>query len=230
MPVARTDQPVPGRSPAATTPVAVEGWRAGTPEGREPANVGKEGRGALTPAGAPEDISGLVERARAGDQDAWLVLYRRCYPRLYGFLRRRLPTDADAREAADETMARAVASLHRFRWERAGFDGWLFGIARNVMLNHLRGSGRMAPVAALPEVAVPDEADRGLLRAERADAVRAAFARLGAEDRELLELRVVAGLSAEEVAGVLGRRPGAVRTAQSRALARLRRLLADEDL
>ena len=57
--------------------------------------------------------------------------------------------------------------------------------------------------------------------------MRQAFARLSDADRELLELRVVAGLSAEEAAAVLGRRPGAVRMAQSRALTRLRRHLGE---
>ena len=65
------------------------------------------------------------------------------------------------------------------------------------------------------------------MSAEEAAAVRRAFALLSDDDRELLELRVVAGLSAEESAGVLGRRPGAVRMAQSRALSRLRRHLEE---
>ena len=54
-------------------------------------------------------------------------------------------------------------------------------------------------------------------------AIRAAFARLSEADREVLELRVIAGLTPEQTAAVLGKRPGAVRTAQSRALARLRK-------
>jgi RNA polymerase sigma-70 factor (ECF subfamily) len=60
-------------------------------------------------------------------------------------------------------------------------------------------------------------------------AVRRALERLPADDREMLELRVVAGLSSDEVAYVLGMRPGAVRTAQSRALTRLRTYLAEEE-
>jgi RNA polymerase sigma-70 factor (ECF subfamily) len=60
-------------------------------------------------------------------------------------------------------------------------------------------------------------------------AVRRAFDHLSQDDRDLLELRVVAGLSSEEAAYVLQRRPGAVRVAQSRALKRLRTYLAEED-
>ena len=77
-----------------------------------------------------------------------------------------------------------------------------------------------APAAALP-ADVAETAD------EHA-AVRAAFNRLSAGDREVLELRVIAGMSPEQTADVLGKRPGAIRTAQSRALARLRKRLGPQ--
>ena len=60
-----------------------------------------------------------------------------------------------------------------------------------------------------------------------AAAVRWAFDRLGADDRELLELRVQGGLSSEEVGQLLGKQPGAVRMAQARALGRLRTILEE---
>ena len=66
------------------------------------------------------------------------------------------------------------------------------------------------------------------LNAEHAE-ILDAFARLSDRDREVLELRVVAGLTSEQVGAVLGMKPDAVRTAQSRALARLRRLVAESD-
>jgi len=59
--------------------------------------------------------------------------------------------------------------------------------------------------------------------------VRRCFSLLSEKERELLELRVVAGLSAEQVAAVLKKRPGAVRSAQSRALAHLRTLMEQDD-
>jgi RNA polymerase sigma-70 factor (ECF subfamily) len=66
-----------------------------------------------------------------------------------------------------------------------------------------------------------------VLHNEEAAKVRDAFARLQPADRELLELRVVAGMSYEDVAVALGKRPGSVRMAQSRALSRLRKHLED---
>ena len=173
----------------------------------------------------PEDAGVLVDRARDGDESAWEELYRRVYPRLLAYAARRLDPDR-ARDAVSETMARAVAKIEGFRPVEGtgGFEAWLFGICRHVVLDTQRAAGRCGYERPPDGVVHVDFTER-LVSAEEADAVRLAFARLSEDDRELLELRVVGGLSAEEVAAVLGRRPGAVRMAQSRALARLRRHL-----
>ncbi len=67
----------------------------------------------------------------------------------------------------------------------------------------------------------------GLLAAEEAAALRSAFGQLRPEERDVLELRVLAGLSAEEVGAIMGKGAGAVRQAQSRALARLRDVMQE---
>jgi RNA polymerase sigma-70 factor, ECF subfamily len=183
-----------------------------------------------------EDRSGLdalVAAARSGDGGAWEALYRRAYPRLFAYARRRLASDDAAREAVSETMARAVRGVGRYRSEGAGFDAWLSGIVRHVVLDAQRAgsrrSARVAAVVAVPEVASSDAGPEELLLGSvEAAAVRAAFARLSPADQELLELRVVLGLSSDEAAAALGKRAGAVRMAQARALDRLRSLLADE--
>lgn len=174
---------------------------------------------------AAEETGALVERAREGDRDAWETLYRRAYPRLLAYASRRVDADS-ARDAVSETMTRAVANIGRYRpvSGTGGFDGWLFGICRHVVLDAQRAAGRRG-YGPPPEGVDHADPAEGLVSAEEADAVRRAFALLSDDDRELLELRVVAGLSAEEAAGVLGRRPGAVRMAQSRALDRLRKHL-----
>lgn len=177
----------------------------------------------------PDGLEALVRAARGGDASAWEALYRRAHPRLLAYARRRLPSEEAARDAVAETMARAVRGLSSFRGEGAGFDAWLSGIVRHVVLDARRSAGRR-PVSSMVGVAEPasgaDGPEELLLGAYEASAVRSAFSSLSEEDRELLELRVVLGLSAEEVAGALGKRAGAVRMAQSRALGRLRAALA----
>jgi RNA polymerase sigma-70 factor (ECF subfamily) len=177
----------------------------------------------------PEGLDALVRAARRGDASAWETLYRRAYPRLLSYARRRLSSEDTARDVVGETMARAVRGLERYRGEGGGFDAWLSGIVRHVVLDAQRSAGRR-PVTSMVGVPEPVSHAEGpeelLLGSYEAAAVRAAFGSLSAEDRELLELRVVLGLSADEVASVLGKRPGAVRMAQSRALGRLRDALA----
>jgi len=169
-----------------------------------------------------EETSDLVDRARRADRDPWEALYRHAYPRLLAYAMRRLDAEV-ARDAVSETMARAVANIGRYRPVpgTGGFEGWLFGICRHVVLDAQRAAGRRG-YAPPPETVSHVDPAEGLVSAEEAGAVRRAFALLSDDDRELLELRVVAGLSADEAAAVLGRRPGAVRMAQSRALNRLR--------
>ena len=123
-----------------------------------------------------------------------------------------------------------AAPISTFAWTAAGIDGWLFGIARNVVLETYRGGSRTTAtdpqvLAAHAEsrhaVRAPDPAEQVVADEERR-MVRLAFDRLTEQDRELLGLRVVVGLGSEAVGVITGRRPGAVRMAQSRALQRLR--------
>jgi RNA polymerase sigma-70 factor (ECF subfamily) len=177
---------------------------------------------------SPAQVDHLVERARLGDEDGWEVLFRRSYPRWLAYAARRLPTPEQAGDAVGEAVTRAVASIDRLRNDGGGFDAWMYGILRHVVIDTHRVSFREGP-GVVPDVVdrSPAPEDRALDR-EDAEETRAAFERLNPADQELLELRVIAGLSAEEVAEVLGRRPGAVRMAQSRALGRLRALLDEQ--
>ena len=169
----------------------------------------------------------LVARARNRDVDAWEALYRLSYPGLRAYAARRVGPDL-ADDVVSEVMERAVASLDRYESGRS-FNAWLYGIARHVigdMGRKRKRWERQPPHVSESAEQSPSEALE--LNAEHAEIVDA-FARLSDRDREVLELRVVAGLTAEQVGAVLGMKPDAVRTAQSRALARLRKLVAESD-
>jgi RNA polymerase sigma-70 factor (ECF subfamily) len=173
------------------------------------------------------ELEKLVEGAQRGDPESWSAIYREVYPRLVRFAYHRLSDEDEARDAASETMARAVDGIDRC--EGAAFTGWLFGICRNVVSDCLRERYRRPYVsdeieehAAIDVAARPDEEVVNLDDYRR---VRAAFCRLEADEREVLEMRVVAGMSSEQVALALGKRAGAVRMAQMRATSRLRTFL-----
>lgn len=198
------------------------GW-PGTRGGRGSANV------SVVTAGDP--IEELFAAARGGRPEAWADLYSLMRPRLFRFARLRLATDDQAEDAVSETMARAIDAADRYR-PGAGPAAWLVGICRNVVFEAYRAGGRTRSVD--PEVLMrqgdptpePGPAERAVAVAEEG-VLRAAFDRLGPDDQDVLALRVVAGLDAEEAAEVLGKRAGAVRMSQSRALARLRALMEE---
>jgi len=168
----------------------------------------------------------LIEAARSGDEDAWELLYCRLYPRLFAFVARRVGT-AEAEDVVNETMARAVTGIDNFRSGPGGFDGWVFGIARRVSADAYRRvqrAQRHPGISHSAEDRAGTEAgsDEDSYLAEEHRRVREAFDLLNPHERELLELRVVAGMSAKDVGAELGMTPGAVRTGQSRALSRLK--------
>jgi RNA polymerase sigma-70 factor (ECF subfamily) len=168
--------------------------------------------------------------ARGDDEQAWEAVYRRAYPKLFAYSRRRLADDHSADDVVAEVMARAIAGGSRYQPGAAGIDGWLFGICHNVLRERWRSQRRDARWEDLGPMLVPlvDDGplDQVLHREERARVI-AAFARLAPDERDVLELRVAAGLDAEAVGDVLGKRPGTVRMAQARALARLRTFLEE---
>jgi len=166
------------------------------------------------------ELHALVDRARRHDPDAWEALYRISYAGLLAYARRRLRGLTEADDAVSETFARAYLRIVAFEWS-GGFSAWLFGILRNVILEAHRIDRRANLVDGRPGQVDDDCLDR-LIHGEEVEAVRAAFATLSPDDQEILELRVVGGLCAAEVGLVVGRGAGAVRMAQSRALARLR--------
>lgn len=172
------------------------------------------------------DQDSTVRAAKRGEWDAWEELYRHIYPRLHAYLVHRVGFD-HVEDSLSDTMARAISSIQRLRLGPAGFDGWVFGIARRVVAQHYHQASRVRREVMACQLAAVDGyvLDDELAIEDERERVRQQFSRLPPDEQELLELRVVAGLSAEQVAAVLGKRPGTVRTAQSRALAHLRRMM-----
>src|SRR6478672_6539113 len=111
-----------------------------------------------------EDVRALVGRAREGDEAAWDALYRAVYPRLLAYAQRRLSSVDAAKDAVSETMARAVAKIDRFTWTAGGFEAWLFGILRHVVLDAQRAAGRRThvPIVIDPISAEPGPLDQVL--------------------------------------------------------------------
>jgi RNA polymerase sigma-70 factor (ECF subfamily) len=178
----------------------------------------------------PADLSGAVAAAQNGDESAFRQLFREVQPALLRYLRGLIGDDAD--DVASETWLQVCRDLSTFTGDYANFRAWTVTIARHRAMDHVRRQ-RRRPSVAVPVEALADLASGADTESEAADAVAtgaaiALVASLPAQQAEAVLLRVVMGLDAETVGRILGKRPGAVRTAAYRGLRRLAILLPEE--
>lgn len=170
----------------------------------------------------------LVERAQRGDEDAFAEAYRLVHPGLLGYVRGLVGEDAE--DVASDAWLEIARDLGRFRGDGAGFRGWTAAIARNRALDHLRRQRRRPRTSLLEQdvLELPGGHDTAAAALERLSTEQAlALVRgLPRDQAEAVLLRVVVGLDGPATARVLGKRPGAVRTAGHRGLRRLAQLLA----
>jgi RNA polymerase sigma-70 factor (ECF subfamily) len=166
-----------------------------------------------------------LAQARAGDQDAFAVIFRDIQPSLLRYLHVIGADSAD--DVAGETWLQVIAGLASFTGDEQAFKAWLFTIARHRTIDWSRSRARRQALpqrlgATDSEQVTPDTADVVLERLST-QAVLAAIASLPKDQAEIIMLRVVAGLDAPAVAEIVGKSPGAVRVAAHRGLRRLAR-------
>ncbi|GAA4193566.1 sigma-70 family RNA polymerase sigma factor [Microbispora amethystogenes] len=182
------------------------------------------------------DLRELTSLAVQGDRTAIESLLGQLRPMVVRYCRARLGRVSGqyhiADDVAQEVCIAVLSALPRYRDMGRPFASFVFGIASHKVADALRSSVR----SAVPTQDLPDGPDEGpgpeetVVRYIEAQHARDLLARLPDTQRELLILRVVSGLSAEETGNVLGMTPGAVRVAQHRALARLRQLAELESI
>jgi RNA polymerase sigma-70 factor (ECF subfamily) len=176
------------------------------------------------------DLRELTSLAVQGDRTAIESLLGQLRPMVVRYCRARLGRVSGhyhiADDVAQEVCIAVLSALPRYRDIGRPFASFVFGIASHKVADALRSSVR----SAVPTQDLPDGPDEGpgpeetVVRHTEAAQARELLSRLPDNQRELLILRVVSGLSAEETGQVLGMSAGAVRVAQHRALARLRQL------
>lgn len=176
------------------------------------------------------ELGAAVARAQEGDEAAFTVAYRLVQPGLLGYLRGLVGDDAE--DVASEAWLEIARDLGRFKGDGAGFRGWSATIARHRALDHLRRQ-KVRPRSSVLEqdvleLAGPhsthDQALESISTEHAVELVRG----LPRDQAEAVLLRVVVGLDAPAAARVLGKRPGAVRTAAYRGLKRLAKQLGVE--
>jgi len=192
------------------------------------------------PPGADPDEAGLgpgmgsaVTAAQRGDSEAFRTVYRDAQPRLLRYLHALVGDDAE--DVASETWLQVTRDLPGFTGDYDGFRGWVTTIARHRALDHLRRQTRRPPALPVPAedlatLPATDDTAQHAIDAVTTDAAITLINTLPPDQAEAVLLRAVLGLDAQTAARILGKRPGAVRTAAHRGLRTLARVTPARNL
>ena len=167
--------------------------------------TGRFRRGTSVDDSNPRTVDRAVARAKEGDTEAIRYLYIRYADNVYGYVRSIVQDDYEAEDITQHVFTKLMTVISKYERRTAPFSAWILRVARNVAMDHLRGS-RTTPCE---EVRAPAETEDGETY-ERARGLHEAFDLLPEEQRSVLMLRHVVGLSPTEIAERLGRSEGSV--------------------
>jgi RNA polymerase sigma-70 factor (TIGR02952 family) len=183
-------------------------------------------------APAPEgvDVWTLVRGAQTGDAEAFGLLYDHYATMVYRYVYHRVGDRATAEDVTSETFVRALRRIDSLSFQGRDVGAWLVTIARNIVLDHVKSSRYRLEVTTA-DMRDADRATDGpedaviahLTNQQLLECVR----QLGSEQQECIVLRFLHGLSVAETAQIMGKKDGAIKALQHRAVRRLARLLPD---
>jgi RNA polymerase sigma-70 factor (ECF subfamily) len=181
--------------------------------------------------GPMADEARLVKHAKSGDSEAFGVLYDGYFERIYRYVYFRVAEAQTAEDLASQVFLKAWENLGRYKPSGAPFLAWLYTIARNAVIDHYRT--RKETVALEDALGLSSD---GLAPDEQAElhfeteAIRKAMQTLTQDQQQVLVLKFISGMSTDEIAHQLGKRSGAVRALQMRALQALSKIMEEEKL
>lgn len=182
---------------------------------------------------AVEDDLELVNRAQSGSIEAVGLLFDKHYRSMFRYFYARVGQQQQAEDLAGELFTRMVSHLPAFQPSGVPFRAWLFRIAYNLTMDHFRvGNGKelasldQATMLAQPEQNPVQQVEQQMTR----DMLQTALETLVPEQRQVIILRFLVGLSLQETADVLERTLSAVKAMQHRGLKTMRMSLAQVEL
>jgi RNA polymerase sigma-70 factor (ECF subfamily) len=175
-----------------------------------------------------EQFPRVLAAACAGGEWAWRELYEAVAPQLTRYLRARGVPEPD--DVVGETFVKVVRYLDGFDGDEAAFRTWVFTIGRNLVVDDLRTRSRrpvdVAPDEQLLKAGPRGDAEADAMRDLATAHVEEVLAHLSVDQRDVLLLRILGGLTIGEIALVVGKKEGAVKMLQARGLAAIRRQIS----
>jgi RNA polymerase sigma-70 factor (ECF subfamily) len=178
-----------------------------------------------------EHVRDLVARGQQGDRDALEELYLIHFDRIYSYLHVSVGNRHDAEDLTTQTFLKMLEKIGSFKWQSAPFSAWLFRIAHNLAMDHFRSRRRWQPEEEVPEPVGDAEPSAELVAMQTIgrESMLKLIDRLSPEQQQVLTLKFVFNLPNAEVAAILDKTEGAIKSLQHRALVSLQKQIAREE-
>jgi RNA polymerase sigma-70 factor, ECF subfamily len=169
----------------------------------------------------------LVRRAQQHDQVALTQLYEENFDRIYRYIVLKIGDRTEAEDMTQQVFLNVLKSISSYKWQGMPFTSWLYRIAHNQIVDHLRKKSRrnLAPLDdSIP--ATGDDPEHIAVRRIEIEELTVAAKKLTAAQQEVISLRFAAELSVAEAAKVMGKSEGAIKALQHSAIIALRKVLS----
>ena len=177
-----------------------------------------------------EHVRELVARGQQGDRDALEELYLIHFDRIYSYLHVSVGNRHDAEDLTTQTFLKMLEKIGSFKWQSAPFSAWLFRIAHNLAMDHFRARRRWQPEEEVPEPPGEEEpsAELTAMQTIGRESMLKLIDRLSPEQQQVLTLKFVFNLPNAEVAAILDKTEGAIKSLQHRALVSLQKQISQQ--
>ena len=175
-------------------------------------------------------VRALVEQAQKGDRAALEELYLIHFDRIYSYLHVSVGNRHDAEDLTTQTFLKMLEAIGKFRWQSAPFSAWLFRIAHNLAMDHFRANKRWQPEEEVPEPPGETEpsAELAAFQSIGRQSMLELIENLSQEQKQVLTLKFVFNLPNADVAMILGKSEGAIKSLQHRALVSLQKQISPD--
>ena len=172
-----------------------------------------------------QDEESLVRRAQHHDQEAFAQLYEEHFDKIYRYVTLKIGNATEAEDMTQQVFLNALQSISSFKWKGIPFSAWLFRIAHNQVVDHLRRTKHTA--VPLDESLASNDTSPQLIVEQKLDIEQLLLAtqQLTEAQREVISLRFTSELPIAQVAKVMGKSQGAVKALQHSAIVALRKTL-----
>ena len=169
----------------------------------------------------------LVLQATTHNHAAFVRLYDQYVDKIHRYIYYRVSNSSDAEDLTSQVFLKAWQAIGNYKWTDRPFAAWLYRIAHNLIVDHFRMHRDAVSLEDIVALEEPGPSPQEIVESRvSSESLRRALLRLTADQQQVIILRVLEGYSTAEVAAILGKQEGAVRTLQHRAMIALKQVLA----